>query len=280
MVCGLRVAEHQKRWHLFLDHLTGTLVTGSVCVSEGVRLFSKNVGRLDPDRLTVIPNGIDPARFDAATPLPRAAIGVPANAHLAVYLGRLDVQKGLPDLLRAAERVVAQRPDWHLALAGDGPSRDWLLEQLAHCAQLKANVHWLGHRDDAPGLLKTANLLVHASLWEGMPNVVLEAMAAGRPVIGTRVEGTEDLIVPGQTGWLVPPRDVAALCQALVTAHDSPETCRRYGEAGRLRVGQEFSLRATVAAYERLWAGILGFKLPNPDLADLDRLHPMTKHQA
>jgi starch synthase (maltosyl-transferring) len=154
-------------------------------------------------------------------------------------------------------------------LAGDGPSRDWLLEQLANCTHLQANVHWLGHRDDAPGLLKTADVLVHASLWEGMPNAVLEA-----------VEGTEDLVVPGQTGWLVPPRDVGALCQALITARDSPEICRRYGEAGRLRVGQEFSLKATVAAYERLWAGILGLKLPDPDLADPDLLHPIAKRQA
>jgi starch synthase (maltosyl-transferring) len=96
-----------------------------------------------------------------------------------------------------------------------------------------------------------------------MPNVVLEAMAARRPVIGTAVEGTDELVVPDRTGWLVPPRDITALCRALLEAANSPEDCRRYGAAGRLRAEQEFSLEKTVAAYEHLWAGILGFRLPS-----------------
>ena len=211
VVGGLRVAEHQKHWHLTLDRLTARLATGSVCVSRGVMRFSREVAGLDPDRLTVIPNGIDPAPFDAVVPARRATFGVPDDAHLTIYVGRLDVQKGLPDLLGAAERVIGERHNWHLALAGDGPSRDWLVGQLAERPLLRENVHWLGRRDDVPGLLKAADVLVHASLWEGMPNAVLEAMAARRPVVGTAVEGTEDLVVPGQTGWLVPPNDVAAL---------------------------------------------------------------------
>jgi glycosyltransferase involved in cell wall biosynthesis len=263
VVSGLRVAEHQKRWHLTLDRVTERLVTASVCVSRGVMRFSRDVARLDPDRLTVIPNGIDPARFDAAVPVARATLGVPADAHLVLYVGRLDPQKGLPELLDAAERMISERRDWHLALAGDGPSRDWLTEQLSKRSLLGENVHWLGQRDDVPGLLKAADVLVHASLWEGMPNVVLEAMAAGRPVIGTAVEGTEDLIIPEQTGWLVPSGDVTALHGALVEAALSPQKCRQYGEAGRYRVEREFSLSRTVAAYEDLWAGILGLKLPN-----------------
>jgi starch synthase (maltosyl-transferring) len=259
---GLRVAERQKRWHLVLDRLTARLSAGSVCVSQGVRNFSRDVAGLDPARLTVIPNGIDPAPFDAAEPVPRAAIGIPTDAHLALYAGRLDLQKGLPNLLEAAQRVIALRPGWHLALAGDGPQRAWLLEQLAHRRELRDRVHWLGPRQDMPGLLKSSDLLVLASLWEGMPNVVLEAMAARRPVVGTAVEGTEDLVVPGQTGWLVPPRDPAALSQALLEATDDPDRCRRYGAAARLRVEREFSIESTVAAYERLWAAVLGYLGP------------------
>jgi starch synthase (maltosyl-transferring) len=95
-----------------------------------------------------------------------------------------------------------------------------------------------------------------------MPNVVLEAMAARLPVIGTAVEGTEDLVLPGQTGWLVPPRNPEALSHALIEAVDSPERCLRYGRAGRLRVEREFSIESTVASYERLWAGVLGLHVP------------------
>lgn len=128
---------------------------------------------------------------------------------------------------------------------------------------MQEKTRWLGRRDDIPSLLKTADVLVHASLWEGMPNVVLEAMAACLPVIGTMVEGTEDLVLPGQTGWLVPPRDPEALAHALIEAADSPDCCRQFGEEGRLRVEREFSIETTVEAYERLWAGILGFQLPS-----------------
>jgi starch synthase (maltosyl-transferring) len=262
VLSGLRVAERQKRWHLLVDRLTASLTTGSVCVSHGVSRFSRDVGRLDPARLTVIPNGIDPRPFDNAVAVSRAAIGIPADAHLALYVGRLDPQKGLADLLRAAEQVIANRPAWHLALAGDGPSRSWLLKQLSENAPLREKTHWLGQYDNVPGLLKSADVLVLASHWEGMPNVVLEAMAAHLPVIGTAVEGTEDLVLPGQTGWLVPPGNSEALSHALVEAVDSPERCRRFGDAGRARVEREFSLESTVTAYERLWAGILGLRLP------------------
>jgi starch synthase (maltosyl-transferring) len=259
---GIRVAERQRRWHLTLDRWTSRLVVGEVCVSQGVLAYSRDVGGLDPSRLTVIPNGIDPAPIDAAGPVPRAAIGIPDDAHLALFVGRLDPQKGLPDLLDAAERMIAQRPAWHLALAGDGPERARLLEALESRPPLQGRVHRLGRRDDVPGLLKAADVLVLPSHWEGMPNVVLEAMAARRAVVGTAVEGTEDLVIPGRTGWLVPPRDPAALAQALDEAAEDPGRCRRFGEAGRLRVEREFSLDAVVAAYERLWASVLGPRLP------------------
>ena len=211
----------------------------------------------------MIPNGIDPRPFDTAIPIARSAIGVPDRAHLAVSIGRLDLQKGLPDLLNAADRVISIRPDWHLALAGDGPSRPWLLSQLTKHQRLREKIHWLGRCHHIPALLKAANVLVHASLWEGMPNVVLEAMAARIPVVGTAVEGTEDLVIPGQTGWLVPPRDPEALSQALTEAIDSPDRCYSYGHAGRLRVEQEFTLETTITAYEQLWAGILGLRIPS-----------------
>src|SRR5262249_55713634 len=101
-----------------------------------------------------------------------------------------------------------------------------------------------------------------ASLWEGMPNAVLEAMAARRAVVGTAVEGTKDLVVPGRTGWLVPPRDPAALARALDAAAEDPGRCRQFGDARPLRLEREFSLDAVVAAYERLWAAALGLRLP------------------
>jgi glycosyltransferase involved in cell wall biosynthesis len=261
VVGGLRVAEHQKRWHLTIDRLTASLAAGSVCVSRGVLRFSREVGGLDPRRLTVIPNGIDPGPFDRASAVPRRDLAIPEEAQLALAVGRLDVQKGILELLEAAERVIPQCPTWHLALAGDGPCRAWLLEQIVARPLLSGRIHWLGLRDDVPSLLKTADVLVLASRWEGMPNAVLEAMAASRPVVATAVEGTEELVISGQTGWLVPPRDPEALGTALLAAARDLDLCRTLGRSGRARVGDEFSLDRTVTAYERLWTGLLGYQM-------------------
>ena len=259
---GLRVAERRalRRWHLTLDRLTFPLGVGSVCVSRGVERFSVERGGLPADRLVVIPNGVAPARFDAAAPVDRRSLGIPEDAVLALYVGRLDPQKGLDRLLQAADQVVRRCPTWHLALAGDGPLRAELtaLVEVGGLAGVADRVHWLGRRDDVPGLLKAADYLVLPSLWEGMPNVVLEAMAAGLPVVATAVEGTEDLVVPGETGWLVPPGRCGPLAAALVEAATAADRRRAFGRAGRARVEVGFTPDRVVAAYERLWAGVLG----------------------
>ncbi len=258
---GLRVAEQRpgKRWHLVLDRLSAGLSAGSVCVSQGVLRFTRDVAGVDPERLTVIPNGIDPAAVDQVEPLPRGSIGLPPDGFCALFVGRLDVQKGLPTLIDAAERVGAERPDWRLVLVGDGPERPWLEKRIAGNPALVEHVRWLGRRDDVPALLKTADALVLPSLFEGMPNVVLEAMAARRAVVATAVEGTEDLVVPGRTGWLVPPRDPEALARALLEAAADPARCRRFGAAGYERVLAGFTLDQMSQAYQGLWAGVLGF---------------------
>lgn len=260
VVGGLRVAERRDNGHLRLDRLTMPLAAGSVCVSEGVRRFSVEQGRLDPERLTVIPNAVDPGPFDAARPADRDGLGVPADAHLALYVGRLDPQKGIATLLEAAARVAETDPRWHLALAGEGPERPGLEARLAADPGLAARVHVLGRRDDVPDLLCAADLLVLPSLWEGMPNVVLEAMAARRAVVGTAVEGTEELVEPGVTGWLVPTCDPAALADALREAAADPGRLTRFGAAGRAKVEARHTHDRVVAAYERLWAGLLGLE--------------------
>ncbi|ODT98123.1 MAG: glycosyltransferase [Planctomycetes bacterium SCN 63-9] len=265
IVGGLRVAERQRRWHLTLDRLTARLSAGAVCVSEGVRRFSQEAG-LPAARLTVIPNGIDPRPFDQAAPADRRELGISESSHLALYVGRLDPQKGLPDLLAAAEWVGERTADWHLLVAGDGPERDRLVKRLAsadsHPSHWVERVRVLGRRADIPSLMKSADLLVLPSLWEGMPNVILEAMAAGLAVVATRVEGSEDLVIPEQTGWLVPPGDPSALGHALLEASRNPERCHAYGAAGRRRVEEFFTPEAVVASYERLWAGLLGYRFP------------------
>jgi len=260
VIGGLRVAERRQRWHLTLDRRTFRLSAGSVCVSQGVARFARVVGRLPADRLVVIPNGVDPTPFDRASAASRTALGIPERSHLVLFVGRLDPQKGLPILLDAAETVARNRPDWHLAIVGDGPEEMALRGRVAASPILAGRVRWLGRRDDVPSLLKAADLLVLPSLWEGMPNVVLEAMAARRAVVGTAVEGTDDLIIPGHTGWLVSPGDPAALAAALAEAASDPDRLARFGNAGRERVEAKSTPARVVEAYDRLWSRVLGYE--------------------
>ncbi len=268
VVGGHRVAERRKGWHRVLERRTALLGAGAVCVSEGVRRFAEGVGGWPADRLTVIPNAVDVSPFDQSegTPVVPGLDGLPAGAFVVLYLGRLDVQKGLPTLIEAAGLVAATGPgeSLHLLMAGDGPERPALEAEVASRPGLAGRVHWLGRRSDVPALLRAADLLVLPSLWEGMPNAVLEAMAARRPVVATAVEGTEDVVVPGETGWLVPPGDAQALAEALADAGSDRDRLRRFGGAGRARVEAEFSPSRTLAAYERLWAGLLGYEAPDP----------------
>jgi glycosyltransferase involved in cell wall biosynthesis len=162
-------------------------------------------------------------------------------------------------LLDAAEVVVKRDPNWWLLLVGEGPERPAIEARLS---SLRGRVGLLGHREDVAGLLKAANLLVLPSLWEGMPNVVLEAMAARRAVVATSVEGTEDLVRPGETGWLVPPANVDSLAAALGDAASDLDRLTQYGLAGRTRVEAEFGIERVAPAYERLWARVLGLAWP------------------
>jgi starch synthase (maltosyl-transferring) len=257
VVGGLRVAEHEKRWHLRLDRLTQRLTAGSVCVSRGVERFSRGAGGLDGCRLAVIPNGIDPAPYDRARPADRASLGIPPDALLALVVGRLERQKGVSVLLDA---LAADGPDLRLAVVGDGPEASVLRARTEADERLRSRVHWLGRRDDVPALLATADLLVLPSLWEGMPNAVLEAMAARRAVVATAVEGSDELVIPGETGWLVPAGDAPALAAALREAVADRERLRAFGAAGRERVERRFSQAAVVRAYDRLWSRLLGFE--------------------
>jgi glycosyltransferase involved in cell wall biosynthesis len=265
VLSGLRVAERQKRWHLLLDRLTFRRTSGAVCVSEGVRRFSREAGGWPDDRLTVIPNAVDVALYDRAVSTPRESLGIPQDGFFVLYVGRLNVQKGLPVLLDAMERVLSARSGVYLALAGIGPERARLTERIAASHTLSGRVQLLGPRDDVPGLMRAADLLVLPSLWEGMPNVVLEAMAARRAVVATAVEGSEDLVVPGASGWLVPPGDPDALSAALLDAASDPSRLSRFGAAARVRVEAEYTPARTILAYERLWAGVLGLEHPQRD---------------
>jgi len=170
---------------------------------------------------------------------------------------RLVEQKGLLYGLRGFARAVARFPEAHYVIAGDGPLRAALEAEAARLG-LAQNVHFLGWRDDARALMAGLDVLLAPSLWEGFGLVFLEAMALGVPVIASRVSAIPEVVIDGETGWLVPPRDPAAIGAALDDALADPSAARLRGERGRQRLVGHFSpdtmVERTLAVYRGLEA--------------------------
>jgi glycosyltransferase involved in cell wall biosynthesis len=169
-----------------------------------------------------------------------------------VAAGRLDRQKGFDLLLQAIAAGGPFPRDPHWVLVGEGPERANLERQIAERG-LTGSVHLLGWRADLPAILKGATGFVLSSRWEGMPNVVLEAMAAGLPVVAFDVEGVRELLVERETGWIVSPEDAPALAAALRELLGDPAGGRKRGLAGVERVQALFTWERVCAAYSRLY---------------------------
>jgi glycosyltransferase involved in cell wall biosynthesis len=171
-----------------------------------------------------------------------------------LFVGRLRIRKGVEVLLEAMRALLAAHPGARLLVAGDGEHRVHL-ERRAADLDLHRSVRFLGRCDAGRvrGLLRGARALVVPSIYEGMPLVVLEAMAAGLPVIASRVSGIPEVVLEGsgleKTGWLVPPEDPERLAAVLAEAVTDPDEARRRGEAGRRRVDNEFRPAHAAAAW-------------------------------
>ncbi|MDZ7618786.1 MAG: glycosyltransferase [Patescibacteria group bacterium] len=252
VVCGIRVAEREKAWHPWLDRLTQAMVDRYACVSQAVADFSRDKGHLPAGKLTVIPNGIDLSRFPASVRADLAPLGIPSGARVVACVGRLVKQKGQEWLIRSTRQWLAEVAGTHLLLVGDGPDRA-RLEACAARAGLADRIHFAGFRSDVPAILAASKVLVLPSAWEGMPNVVLEAMATGLPVVASEVEGVSELLGPLAGEQTVPFGDESALARRLTAILADAAHARALGVANRQRVEQCFSLERTCRAYEQLW---------------------------
>jgi glycosyltransferase involved in cell wall biosynthesis len=189
-----------------------------------------------------IPNGVDHNRFRRQTPKveARGKLGLPGGgAPVIGCTGRLSAQKGFSYLLRAVAQLRSRYPLLHVALAGDGPLAGSLSDE-ARALGIKDRVHFLGFQPDVQPVLDASDLFALPSLWEALPYSLLEAMAAELPVVATRVAGVPEVVVDGETGFLVPPSDPEALAVALHQLLDSPTLRQRMGHAGRRRVMTRF----------------------------------------
>ena len=210
-------------------------------------------------RLVKIYNGVDtsvytPDAGNGAESFP----GIPSGAPLVGAVGRLNPIKGHTYLVAAWPHVVARTPEARLLLVG--PARDVdraRLEEQARGTGCADRIHFLGQRRDVPRILPQFDVVALPSLTEGFSNVIIEAGAAGRPIVATRVGGNPEAIVEGETGLLVPARDPEALAGAIVMLLSDPVMRARMGEAARRRVVNLYSVDRMIEGYDRLYSSLV-----------------------
>jgi starch synthase (maltosyl-transferring) len=249
------VAERRAAWHLRLDRLTHRWVDRYVCVSEAVARFSAQQGRLPAEKLTVIPNGVDLTQYPAQ-PASLTPFGIRPGRRAVVFVGRLDQQKGVRWLIESAPAWLELSPDCDLLLVGEGPEGPWL---KAACQSLgiASRVHFAGWQSDVPGIVAASELLILPSAWEGMPNVVLQAMASSRPVVATDVEGVRELLGPQSDLQTVSYFDSTSLVRQVTDILFDRQRAAQLGALNRMRSEQEFSIARVVATYQELWESLL-----------------------
>ncbi|MCX5747752.1 MAG: glycosyltransferase [Proteobacteria bacterium] len=224
-----------------------------VCVSEDTAVVARTTEHVSAKIVSVIANGIDVRAFipdAAARGRLRAELKIPPTACLVGTAGRLVPEKNYGLLLEAARGVLG--PDVRLVIVGDGPERAAL--QAAVDPAIVDRVHWLGIRHDIPALLSAFDLFALSSTTEGLPIAVIEAMAAGLPILCTAVGGLPGVIRHGETGLLVPPSDVDAYRAALRELAGDPDRRQALGDAARADVAVRFSLDRVMDDYLRLYA--------------------------
>ena len=226
----------------------------------------------DPSNISVIPNGLDTAlyaRRRGGTSI-RRELGLAPDAKLVMLLARLNRDKWLDCFVDAAARLAPRFPAAHFVVVGGdfAPLADGSIPpEIAYRRELEARatrtgvadrLHFMGFRTDVPDILAEATVSVLPSFSEGLSNTLLESMAAGAPVVATRVGGTPEVIDDGVTGLLVPPRDDAALADAIARVLENDVLAVRLGEQGRRRVTERYSFETTVRATEQLYLDTLG----------------------
>ena len=255
IVNGIRVADPSRRRQR-LERWMSRQAARIVCVSQSVADFCSGQGRMAREKLVVIPNGVNVDQYPAASAADMTQFGVPTDRQVVVFVGRLHAQKGVDWMLRVAPRLLTQLPTHDLLLVGDGPERK-TLQGLAAKLGIADRVHFAGWRPDVPQILAASSMLVLPSRWEGMPNVVLEAMATGLPVVSTRAAGVEELLGSLADCQTVTINDADDFVATALRLAQNPSKAQEIGHQNRQRATERFSLAAMIAAYERLYESLL-----------------------
>jgi len=256
IICEIQTVERERRWHLAADNLTCRLCRCEVGNSPSVVEHLRRKAHVPVSRLYCARGAVDVDLIASARPASRADLGLPADEPVVIWTGRLDPVKGFEEMLGAFRLVCAQRRA-RLLLVGEGAHRP-AVEKLIRDKYLSPRVQLLGERSDIPMLLRAADLFLFCSRTEGLPNALLEAMAAGLPIVATGVPGCRDLIVDGETGLLVRAGSAEAIAQGVGTLLDDPGRGLALGKRAKAWVRTRFDVRHLADRWASFYESVCG----------------------
>ncbi len=259
LVSSPRVSYRTRpAWSLLADRLLKG--ADDLLISECASSREFLVRRLgyDPAKVRTIYNGVDISGWSVSgieRQHKRLELRLESRELLIGTIGRLDLQKGHAVLIEAMARL-RERVPLRCVIIGEGPQGPGLRDRVGRLA-LENRVWLLGEREDASSWLSGLDLFVLPSLWEGLPNALLEAMALGLPVVASGVDGVREVVQDDQNGILVPPGEPEALARAIAALAQDPAARGRLGQAARATISQRFSLLSMLAGYEGAYSEVL-----------------------
>ena len=259
------------RLYYRLDRLLLRRFDKVVAVSQKVS-DSLRRARIAPEKISIIRNGVDVSSFPSGSEAYKADSGGGGKMRIGV-VGRLVPEKGLRYFLLAAREIVETHPNTEVVVAGDGPQRPEL-ESLVRDLGIAKQVIFLGVVDDMPRIYSSLDMVVMPSLDEGLPLVLLEALAAGKPVVATKVGGIPGLIIEGRTGLLVEPKDARALRDAVLRLMSDEALRKRISEDGKKMVRQEYSAHIMARNYLNAYCELLRGRVVGNQLSSLPSSPP------
>ncbi len=252
LVWHVRVARRDPWLDPLLTRLASAIVVNSRATAGRFTGWSRRSGKMQ-----IVYNGVDLERFSEIKggSVDRRRLGVSTETKLVAYVGRVEEAKGVDLLLQAAELVARSIADVRFLIVGDGPQRPPL---EAWCRRRSLPVTFLGRRSDVPEFLSLCGAVVLPSRHEGFGRILIEAMAAGVPVVATAVGGVPEVCESGKTGLLVPPEDPAAMAEAIIDTLTNESATRARVAQARADVRARFSLDQHVVSMMRLYDSLLG----------------------